>query len=339
MLRKPRLAAKLIGLYSTYLFTKRNRVRLLDIAITKACQYSCPHCYPDEFYDSEKKPLTVDEIVDAVKQGQAMGMVQFNFQGGEPTLNLDRLESLVSRCDPWGHYISLSSNAYRHKKEDLKKIFDMGIDKLALSLHSGIPAEHDAFVGSEGAYDKVMECIANSRKVGLETSLAIVITRDNVRSEGVTKVIDLCIRDNLLLDINVAMPVGKWSGKEQYVLDEEDYLYLDELNCRYPNIRRDIHPHLFRKGCLAAKELVYINVYGEVLTCPFLHFSLGNIREQKLKDMHAKALTNKWFSEHYPKCLACEDEEFFDKYMSKIFECKNPPVEWDKVFSEDKQAK
>ncbi len=335
--RKPHLVLKLLRLYSAYMLTNRNPIRTLDIGITKDCQYDCPHCYPDRFYEEKRKPLSVSEIVGVVKEGAGLGIVQFNFQGGEPTIDLDRLERIVSGSNPWSSYISLSSNGFRHKIADLKRIYDMGVDKLALSLHSGISEEHDAFVGSEGSHQRVLECYENSKKVGIEATLAIVLSHDNIRSEGVSQVIDMCISKNIILDINVAMPAGRWSGVTQNLLDEADYKYIDDLNRKHPNIRRDLHAHLFRKGCPAAKEFLYINVYGEVLTCPFLHISLGNVRDSGLRVLQSKALDNKWFNYHHPKCLACEDTEFLDKYIYKTFQSDETPLDWDTVFSCDKR--
>lgn len=331
LLRKPVLILRLIRLYATYMLTDRSPLRILDTAITAKCQYACPHCYPESFYENGKQPLTVEEMGQVMKQARAMGAMQFNFQGGEPTLDLDRLERIIAQAKPWQSYISLSSNGYRHKLDDLKRLRAMGVDKIGYSLHSGIPEEHDAFVGCKGAYDKVIDCLHNAPKAGLEVTLALVVSRDTVRSEGIAKVMDICIEHDIILDVNLGAPVGRWCGAEDVLLRPEDIEWLDEVNRKHPNIRRDVHPHLFRKGCPAAKEILYVNVFGDVLACSFLHFSLGNIRTHSLEDMRRKALSNDWFADHHPRCLAAEDKEFFDTYMSKLFEAEDAPIPWEKV--------
>ena len=78
-----------------------------------------------------------------------------------------------------------------------------------------------------------------------------------------------------------------------------------------------------------------MNVYGDVLTCPFLHLSVGNVRDSKLKDLHARALANRWFNHHHPRCLACEDKEFFERYVSKTFQSDRTPLSWDEVFGDN----
>lgn len=328
LMRKPGLVARLVRLYATYLLTSKSPLRLLDMAITASCQYRCPHCYPDRFYEDGRTPMSVEDMGRIMARARELGVVQFNFQGGEPTLDLDRLEAIVALAEPPRSYISLSSNGYRHKLEDLQRIRSMGVDKIAYSLHSGIPAEHDAFVGSEGAYHRVLTCLDNAPRAGLEATLAMVVSRENIRSEGVAKVMELCIKREIILDVNIGAPVGRWMGDEDVLLSEADFRWLDEVNRKHPNIRRDLHPHLFRTGCLAAKEILYVNVFGEVLTCPFLHFSLGNARTADLKQMRDTALANPWFATHHPKCLAAEDPEFFRKHMSQVFQAKSVPVPW-----------
>lgn len=331
--RKIGLLPPLLKLYCIYLFTKRSPLRLLDIAITRQCQYRCPHCYPEGFYKKKNTELSVEEIINTVRQGQEMGIVQFNFQGGEPTLDLDRLEHIVSSINPERHYISLSSNGFRHTREDLRRIRKMGVDKIALSLHSGIPEEHNNFVGSPKAYDKVISGLAACKAVGLEATLASTVTRDTVRSDGFSKVVELCLRLGIILDVNVAMPAGRWAGMTESLLRSEDYAWLAKLNHKHPNIRRDLHPHLFRKGCPAGKELLYINVYGDVLACPFLHFSPGNIRRHPLADLQARILSVPWFAEYNPQCLACENEEFLFNYMEKTFNSASLPLSFSEFFA------
>lgn len=330
--RKPRLLPGLSRLYALYCFTKKNPLRLVDIAITSKCQYNCPHCYPEGFYDKNKKELTPAKIAEIAQEAKELGVIQLNFQGGEPTLDLDRLQHIVTSVDPYSLYISLSTNGFRSKKSDLKRIYEFGVDKLSISLHSGLSEEHDMFVGWQGAFKNALLCAKNSRSAGLEVTFALVVTKDTVRSEGVRKVIDLCIKQKNILDINVAMPVGRWVGRNDVLLKDEDYRWLKRLNKQYPNIRRDLHPHLFREGCLAAKEIMYINVYGEVFTCPFIHFKLGNAGETPLKKLREKALKSKWFSIHQPKCLACEDKEFLQEYVSRNIQTRNSEITQDDFF-------
>ena len=334
--RKKSLILRLARLYCIYMLTKKSPLRLLDVAITSRCQYRCPHCYPESFYKNTRCELSVEEIVDLVKQAQRMGIVQVNFQGGEPTLDLDRLEAIVSSIHPAKYYVSLSSNGFRHSSDDLLRIREMGVDKIAISLHSGIAEEHDCFVGYDGAYEKVFCCLENARAVGLEATLAATITRDTVRTPGFLKVVEICVALGIILDINVAIPVGRWSGMTEVLLNVEDYRWLDLLNREHPNIRRDLHPHLFRKGCLAGKELLYVNVYGDVLACPFLHFSAGNIRDQRLMDIRRHILEERWFANYNRQCLACENEEFMMKYMTKIFESHTLPLPFDEVFGSNR---
>ena len=61
---------------------------------------------------------------------------------------------------------------------------------------------------------------------------------------------------------------------------------------------------------------MYITPIGDVLVCPYVHIKIGNVYEQSLKEIRDFGFTIKHFSEHSPLCLAGENKEFIQKYMS-----------------------
>jgi MoaA/NifB/PqqE/SkfB family radical SAM enzyme len=318
--RKPKLIPKLSNLYLHYLFADVPPLRLVDIAITQNCPYSCPHCYPEAFYRYGKKVMSKGNIRSLLRQARNMGVVQFNFQGGEPTIDLDQLETIVSWSNPWAHYISLSTNGFTYDLDSLERIYAMGVDKVAISLHSGIAEEHDAFVGKKGAYESALKCAVNAKRVGLEITYAMTISKQNIDSEGVRRVFDMCIDCATILDINVAMPAGGWAGATEMLLDQKHYAVLDRINSKHTNIRRDLHRHLFRTGCLAANEMVYINLFGDVLACPFLHFSPGNIHNLSLKDCRDQMLKNPWFEKPQKNVWHARITPFLNRIFLKRLE-------------------
>ena len=81
----------------------------------------------------------------------------------------------------------------------------------------------------------------------------------------------------------------------------------------------------FRFGCPAVKEVLYITPYGEVLPCPFLHLSLGNVKEEPLRKIRTRGLRYKIFREYHQACLASEKKDFTKNYL-KVIKGKKPPV-------------
>ena len=58
---------------------------------------------------------------------------------------------------------------------------------------------------------------------------------------------------------------------------QDDLDYIDRLTEQSPYIRTDFQANLVSYGCGAAKEILYLTPYGDVLVCPFMHISFGNI--------------------------------------------------------------
>jgi hypothetical protein len=65
-----------------------------------------------------------------------------------------------------------------------------------------------------------------------------------------------------------------------------------------------------------------------------MHFTLGNIKETSLKEIKKKALKYPIFNCYYPKCLACEDKNFIERYISKTFGRDDLPIPIEEVFGE-----
>jgi len=75
-----------------------------------------------------------------------------------------------------------------------------------------------------------------------------------------------------------------------------------------------------RTGCGAVKEILYFTPYGDVLACPFLHFSLGNVFEEDLDTIQRRALRNPYFALYYPVCLAAEHRDFIERYLGSFYD-------------------
>ncbi len=108
--------------------------------------------------------------------------------------------------------------------------------------------------------------------------------------------------------------------------------YLETLQKKYPYVRTDFEANYVKKGCGAIKEILYVTPYGDVLPCPYIHISFGNIFDKSLEEIRNTALENKYFKDYWQKCLCATDRQFIDEFLNKISERKVLPVEYTKVF-------
>jgi MoaA/NifB/PqqE/SkfB family radical SAM enzyme len=88
-------------------------------------------------------------------------------------------------------------------------------------------------------------------------------------------------------------------------------------------------------GCIAVKGMVSVTQYGDVLPCPYIHTSIGNIFKEPLRDILKRGLDIKYFGEHVDTCLIAEDKGFINKYVVNRIYHKLLPVPCSDVFTEE----
>jgi hypothetical protein len=137
-----------------------------------------------------------------------------------------------------------------------------------------------------------------------------------------------------LLYLILPVPAGRWIENREMLLTADDLEYIDGLTRSTPYVRTDFQANFGPHGCGAVKEILYLTPYGDVLACPFIHISLGNIFEESIAAIRARALQNPYFADYHPKCLASTDAEFIDKYLSKTFAAQQRPIPWHDAFPE-----
>ena len=115
-----------------------------------------------------------------------------------------------------------------------------------------------------------------------------------------------------MLVFALAVSAGRWQDSKDILLTEEDLGHIHELTAESPYIRTDFEANYRHSGCGAVKEILYLTPYGDVLPCPFIHKSLGNAKEESIKEIRDRALENKYFKDYWQKCLAACDKEFME---------------------------
>ena len=86
-------------------------------------------------------------------------------------------------------------------------------------------------------------------------------------------------------------------------------------------------------GCIAMKRMISVTKYGDVMPCPYIHVSIGNVFEEPLKDIIDRGMNIKWFGKHVNTCLIAESRPFIDKYIVPTYS-KELPVPMDEIFTE-----
>lgn len=330
--RKPALTARLAGAVLRSKLGFAPRLRYVDFAVDFACNMRCEHCFAASLRDDSRRRMEAADYARVARQAMALGAVNFSFQGGEPLVFLDRLEGVLAACSPRKNVISVTTNGSLLDGSNISRLRKAGVNILTVSLDSGIPQEHDAFRGLPGSFDRITGGIEQALAAGLRVTLGTVITHKTVRGEGIRRLAAMAAEMRVLLYLIFPVPAGKWQGDTSMLLDDSDLEYVRGLVASSPYIRTDFQANLYGRGCGAGKEILYLTPYGDVLVCPFLHISFGNIFEDELSVIRARALSVPCLAHYHQRCLASTDPDFMRDRLSLTWKAAKLPLDWKQVF-------
>jgi MoaA/NifB/PqqE/SkfB family radical SAM enzyme len=307
----------------------------VDFALDYRCNLRCEHCFATVLEKPQgTKRMSLDDYRRVARECMGEGAIQFSFQGGEPLL-LDNLAEIIACFKPDRNLISVTTNGTLLNEKRIKYLKEAKVDILTVSLDSGIPGEHDSFRGVPGTYDKTVAGIELALKHGLKVTVGTVVSHKNLHSEGLRKLIEWAKEKRLLVTFALAVPAGRWLDNREILLTEEDMEYVFKLTAESPYIATDFEANFIAHGCGAGKEILYLTPYGDVFVCPFIHISFGSIFKESIRDIRNRALRNRYLNHYHGKCLAAQDREFIDKYLSKTFGKKQLPLDEKDVFPDE----
>jgi MoaA/NifB/PqqE/SkfB family radical SAM enzyme len=333
-LKKPLLVARLARAFIRSNFLGKTGLRYVDFAIDFKCNLKCEHCFATSLEDNKRKKMSVADYGRVAEEAMALGAVNFSFQGGEPLL-CGELGDIIAACKPHKNVISVTTNGTLLSAEKIRQLKSWGVDILTISLDSGEPAEHDKFRGASGTFERTLKAIKLALSSGLRVTVGTVVTHQSLRSDGIKKLIELSRELKVLLYFILPVPAGRWIDEMKnsgIFLTPEDLDHINSLTGSNPYLRTDFQANLGGYGCGAAKEILYLTPYGDVLTCPFLHIRFGNVMSESLGEIRARALKNKFFAGYHQKCLASTDADFIESYLSRTFHSPQLPMDHNEVF-------
>jgi len=285
---------------------------------TNSCNLKCKHCYqsagkrlPDE--------LSLSKRLNVIDQLAAEDVFSIAFSGGEPLMDKD-IWPVIKRAKKHSMYVSIATNGTLLTKEIAKKMADVGVDYVEVSVDSVNPKKHDEFRGVPGAWEKTVEGIKNVvEQDSINVGLAPTITRMNF--DELEDLIKLAMK--LKVDkffVFNFIPVGE--GKNLIDLDLTPEMREKMLNILYDyyvkygivtlstcpqyarvcmmrskgtfspsshyTIGRGEKTHLiaeFVGGCGVGRAYCAIQPDGIVTPCVYMPIAVGDLKKQSFKEI------------------------------------------------------
>jgi len=319
---------------------KGESIAIIQFQYHYKCNFTCEHCSVKRFQGKHKRrSLTPADAQKLAREADEMGLARFVITGGEPLIFKD-LAEVVRAIDPQRFYINIDTNGWFLDDKKAKELKAMGVDRVQLSIDSLDADEHDRFRKARGSHERAMKAVDATLDAGLGIFVQTVVTKQRLHSAEFLEFVNYFNKNNVGVFVTYAKPVGAWEGKVDVLIDKTDMDYMRELEKRH-NVYTHLTPaYGLDMGCIAVKGMISVTQYGDVLPCPYIHTSIGNILDEPLKEIIQRGLNIKYFGERVDTCLIAEDRRFIDKYIVNRIYHKPLPVPCSEVFTdEDKTRK
>lgn len=282
-----------------------NNIRLLEeeekpkppipigyLHITNKCNLSCGYCSYNANNRPEEEP-SVQQIKSIIRKLSQNRISQIVFSGGEPLCRKE-FRAIISYARQFFDDIGLVTNGTLIDSENGEFIAN-NIDKIQVSLDSGIQEDHDAIRG-EGSFAKTIRGLKILRGYGHQ-QIRITPTINKININNIESIVEIAKKLAVTLSPRFFLPVGRGScNEESYSIDYAEMvrafkkIFLECERLQYDKYTVKSFYESYEKpkvSCAACKGIVCINPNGDVYPCSFLmeeDFKMGNLLE--VTDLH-----------------------------------------------------
>ncbi len=268
--------------------------KIIHIDLTGKCNFRCLHCRGRV---DENNHISKEKVIDILTQintnwGDEVEWIELG--GGEPLLYPYLYEIIEFIKKNTKMKIILVSNAYFCNLEKLKKLKEIGLDRIQFSLDSYKKETHNYIRQNKLSYDKVVEASQNCVLLNIPFVLRLTIMNINKDDiEDFFKFAKDLGADEVGLRGCIYMGYANLNEKELFV-DKKEYFkileqlpkYSEKYNIHYfsgdplalaanksllQNIKDNYGTFNLYAGCSVGISYMYFNNDGNVAFCPMLN--------------------------------------------------------------------
>lgn len=330
--RKPYVYEKIQKFTEKY--KKGESIAIVQFQYNYKCNFKCVHCSIQGFqHRHDLQSITLEDVKSLSRQADELGLARFVITGGEP-LTFTDLDDVIQAIDPNKFYINIDTNGWFLTPDKAQHLAEIGVDRIQLSIDSLDPEEHDNFRRAPGSFKHALAAMEHAQEAGLDIFIQTVVTKQRLYSQEFLKFVKFFNKQGIMVFVTFAKPVGAWEGNLDIMIDKDDLKYFNTLEQHYMLCSHLTPGYELKMGCIAVKGMFSVTQYGDVLPCPYMHISIGNILKEPLADIIQRGLGIKYFGEHIDTCPIAMDKDFICNKIEKHIYGKPLPVWCGDVFDE-----
>jgi radical SAM protein with 4Fe4S-binding SPASM domain len=260
----------------------------VHLDITYRCNERCVHCYLDHQDHGE---LTTREIKNLLAQLAEAGVFFLTLSGGEILLRKDFFE-ILTYARRLTFCVKLKSNAIMIQEPEARRIRDLGVESIQVSIYSHRPEVHDGITKIQGSLKRSVDAIRFLKSYGLKVIIANVLMSQNRQDYPGVRALAAELGVECTLDPTVT---PKMDGDRSVLSLNVDSASLEQVfrdQALFGNVSATCAPStepddadMGSLPCSAGHTSCYISPYGDVYPCVQFPLPSGNIRSHRFLDI------------------------------------------------------
>lgn len=263
----------------------------VQLDLTYRCNERCVHCYLDHEDHGE---MSTTEILGVLDQLAAAGVFFLTISGGEIFMRTDLFE-IVEHARKLQFSVKLKTNAVMIRAAKAKRIAELGVESVQISLYSHDAATQDEITKLPGSFKRTIEGARFLRDAGVKVGFANVLMAQNADhykqvqaladEMGVGYTVDATITpmmdgDRGIVDLN--MDPDRLAG----IMHDTTLLGDQAERVLAPPSGPTPMEEAYRTlPCSAGHTACYISPYGDVFPCVQFPYKVGSVRESRFIDI------------------------------------------------------
>lgn len=260
----------------------------VHIDLTYRCNERCVHCYLDHEDHGEMTTAEIKHLLDEMAEA---GVFILTLSGGEIFVRKDCFEileyaRLLMFC------VKLKTNAVLIREREAKRLKELAVESVQISVYSHRPEVHDAITLLPGSLKRSLAAIRLLKSQGVKVIIGNVLMTQNVEDYPSLRVLAAemdveCTIDPMItpmMDGNrTPLSLGISNSALHRVFRDESLVgNLEEFCAIPPQAGED---DLEATPCSAGHTACYVSPYGDVFPCVQFPLPTGNVRRQRFVDI------------------------------------------------------
>lgn len=260
----------------------------VQLDLTYRCNERCVHCYLDHHDHGE---MTTTEIKHLLQDMADAGVFILTLSGGEIFVRKDIFE-IIEHARRLMFCVRLKTNATLIGEQEARRLRDLAIESIQVSIYSHRADVHDAVTLLPGSLERSLKAIRFLKAHGLKVIIANVLMTHNAGDYakvrrlaadlGVECTLDPTITPMMDGDRSV-LSLGVDHDALSEVFRDEELVGDAESFCAIPaEVGED---DLESTPCSAGHTACYVSPYGDVFPCVQFPLPTGNVRREHFIDI------------------------------------------------------